>query len=333
MSADASKAAVLVTGAAGFVAFHLIERLLREGRSVVGIDNFDPFYGRVLKERNLAELERVAKETGARFQFVEKDVCALDWSSFKGEKFESVIHLAAKAGVRPSLLAPEEYLRANVQGTLRVLELCRERGVHHVVSVSSSSVYGDSTPAPFREDAPAMHPVSPYAASKRAAELYCGTWAHLHRMRIAVLRYFTVYGPRQRPDLAIHKFTSLMLAGDPITLFGDGTTERDYTYVGDIVDGTLRAEKWIAGAEPGTCEAFNLGGGSTTSLAKLVELLETALGKKATIERTHTQPGDVQRTSADVSKAARLLGWKPGTSMPEGLASFAAWYRGSPARP
>ena len=332
MSADTTRP-VLVTGAAGFVAFHTIERLLREGRSVVGIDNFDPFYGREHKERNLADLERVAKETGKRFQFVEGDVCAIDGKFCPGEAFGSVIHLAAKAGVRPSLRAPEEYLRANVQGTLRVLELCRERGVHHLVSVSSSSVYGDSTPAPFREDAPAMHPVSPYAASKRSAELYCGTWAHLHRMRIAVLRYFTVYGPRQRPDLAIHKFTALMLAQKPITLFGDGTTERDYTFVADIVDGTLRAEKWIAAAEPGTCEAFNLGGGSTTSLDTLVRLLEVALGKKATIERTHVQPGDVQRTSADVSKAARLLGWKPGTSMPEGLAQFAAWYRATHAGP
>ncbi len=331
MSAEVQRP-ILVTGAAGFVAFHLIERLLREGRSVVGIDNFDPFYGRDLKDQNLADLERVAKETGARWRFFEGDVCALDAKSLAGETFGSVIHLAAKAGVRPSLLAPEQYLRANVQGTLRVLELCRERGVHHLVSVSSSSVYGDSTPAPFREDAAAMHPVSPYAASKRAAELYCGTWAHLYRMRIAVLRYFTVYGPRQRPDLAIHKFTSLMLAGKPITLFGDGTTERDYTFVADIVDGTMRAEKWIAAAEPGTCEAFNLGGASTTSLDGLVTLLEGALALKATIERTHVQPGDVQCTSADVSKAARLLGWRPRTSMKEGLAQFATWYRATHAR-
>jgi len=317
---------ILVTGSAGFIAFHVIEALLRSGRSVVGIDNFDDFYPRAVKERNLADLRAIAKQTGRSFRFVETDIAQITQTFSEDQDFTAVIHLGAKAGVRPSLTEPEAYLHANVTGTLRILEFCRARGIGRIIFGSSSSVYGDDTPAPFSETAHAVSPISPYAVSKRAGELYCSTYATLYPMTIAALRFFTVYGPRQRPDLAIHKFARQISEGTPLVLYGDGSNERDYTYVTDIVQGVMGALQWTAGQKPGTYDIFNLGGSQTTSLKRLVALLEENLGVKAKIQWAPMQPGDVQRTFADTAKARRILGYSPKIKIDEGIAKFVTWF-------
>lgn len=238
-----------------------------------------------------------------------------------------MVHLAGKAGVRPSLSDPTGYFRVNVTGTLRLLEICRELAVKSFILGSSSSVYGDDTPVPFREDSNAAKPISPYAASKRSAELICHTYSHLYEMHIAILRFFTVYGPRQRPDLAIHKFSKLIEKASAIELFGDGSTSRDYTFVSDIVDGVLAAEKWAVTKEAPCCETFNLGGSNPISLSRLVELIEKALGKKAKVDWKERQPGDVERTYADVAKSQSVLGYRPRISIEEGVSLFVQWLR------
>jgi UDP-glucuronate 4-epimerase len=317
---------VLVTGAAGFIASHLVERLLERGTPVLGVDCFDPFYPRSVKESNLSALRKAADESRAPFVFLEKDVNDCADGALDGYAVESVVHLAAKAGVRPSILDPIGYLHANVSGTLALLEYCRKAGVRRFVFGSSSSVYGNSTPVPFREDAIADHPISPYAASKRAAELYCANYAHLYGLRIASLRFFTVYGPRQRPDLAIHKFAQLMNEGRPIVLYGDGRSSRDYTYVSDIVTGITSALTWLESAPEGTYDTFNLGGSATTPLIGLVRLLESSLGMKASLLREPAQPGDVERTFAEISKSQRALGYQPTVPIAEGIRLFAEWF-------
>jgi UDP-glucuronate 4-epimerase len=236
-----------------------------------------------------------------------------------------IVHLAARAGVRPSLEQPELYASVNVGGTTTVLEAARETGVRCIVFAGSSSVYGDTAPVPFHEDWPAVEPISPYAATKRACELLCGTYAQLFGMRIISLRFFTAYGPRQRPDLAIHKFTRLMAAGRPIPCFGDGSTERDYTYVDDIVAGVLGAVDWVQ--RPGSgWEIVNLGESRTTRLDRLIELIGAALGVRPVIERLPPQPGDVRRTCADITKARALLGYAPSTAVEEGIPRFVRWF-------
>lgn len=320
----------LVTGAAGFIGSHVVEALLARGHRVVGLDNFDDFYPREVKERNLA-----AVLDAPAFQLVEGDV--RDGQLLAGllRAETVVVHLAARAGVRPSILHPELYTSVNVLGTATVLEAARLAGVRRVVFASSSSVYGDSAPVPFREDWPAVEPISPYAATKRAGELLCATYAQLYPLRIAALRFFTVYGPRQRPDLAIHAFTRRTAAGEPITLYGDGSTERDYTWIDDIVGGVLGAVEWT-GAETGprgAMEIVNLGGSRTTRLDRLVELIAAALAAEGLpaevrLERRPAQPGDVRRTYADVSKAGRLLGYAPGTPVEEGIPRFVRWFKG-----
>jgi UDP-glucuronate 4-epimerase len=316
----------LVTGAAGFIGSHLVEALVRRGDEVIGIDNFDAFYPRAVKERNLADVE-----SAEGFTFREQDV--LDAVALEPLLTPDtvVVHLAAKAGVRPSLADPAGYARANVTGTAAVIEAARRAGVSRFVFGSSSSVYGDSTPVPFREDAVAVEPVSPYAATKRAGELLLHAVAPVYGLRAASLRFFTVYGPRQRPDLAIHAFTRKMSAGETITLFGDGTQSRDYTYCDDIVAGVTAAVDWTASAPFGV-QTFNLGGNRTVPTGAMVEEIARALGVEPRIEWAPMQPGDVQRTAADLTKSGRILGYAPRTPFPEGVRRFVAWFREAYAR-
>ena len=309
---------IFLTGAAGFIGSHLAEALTRRGTAVTGLDSFDPFYPRAVKEGNL-----VALEGSDAFQLVEGD---LRHAELAIDPDTVIVHLAAKAGVRPSLEAPAEYASVNVEGTVRLLELARRAGARRFVFGSSSSVYGDTSPAPYREDAPAVETISPYGASKRACELFCQTYSHLYGMRIVSLRFFTVYGPRQRPDLAIHKFTRLLASGHPVLQFGDGSAERDYTYVDDVVDGVLRAIDWTAAPDPAH-EIFNLGGGEPVRLDRLIAMLGERLGVTPRIEQRPPQPGDVRRTEADLRKAARVLGYRPGTPIADGLDRFVDWYR------
>lgn len=312
---------VVVTGAAGFIGSHLVEALARRGDEVVGIDNFDPFYPRSMKERNLADAKVLAG-----FRFREQDILDPDAVAALLTPDTVLVHLAAKAGVRPSLADPVGYARVNVTGTAAVVEAARRAGVSRVVFGSSSSVYGDTTPVPFREDAVAMEPVSPYAATKRAGELLLSAVAPIYGLRVASLRFFTVYGPRQRPDLAIHAFARRMSEGHPITLFGDGTQSRDYTYADDIVAGVLAAVDWTDGAPLGV-ETFNLGGNRTVRTGEMVDEIARALGIRPTIEWAPMQPGDVQRTAADLTKSGRVLGYAPRTPFPEGIRRFVAWFR------
>lgn len=314
---------VVVTGAAGFIGSHLVDALVARGDEVIGVDNFDPFYARMMKERNLREIGEPAG-----FCFHELDMLEVDPLARLLTPDSVVVHLAGKAGVRPSIADPVGYARTNVTGTAAVLEASRRAGVQRIVFGSSSSVYGDTTPTPFREDAIAVEPVSPYAATKRAGELLVHALAPLHGFRVASLRFFTVYGPRQRPDLAIHAFARRMSEGRPLTLFGDGTQSRDYTYCDDIVAGVLAAVDWTATAPVGM-DIFNLGGSRPVALKALVGALSAALEIEPAIEWAPMQPGDVQRTWADVSKSGRVLGYAPRMGLEDGIARFVTWFRGT----
>jgi UDP-glucuronate 4-epimerase len=313
-----------VTGAAGFIGSHVSEALLARGDEVVGVDDFDPYYARAIKERNLDALRGAA-----RFRLVEADV-ARDPLPFAGAG--AVIHLAARPGVRPSLEDPAGYVDANVRGTTNVLEAARRSGIARIVFGSSSSVYGDDTPAPFVENAPAVTPISPYAATKRAAELVAHALAHLHGLRIACLRFFTVYGPRQRPDLAIHRFTAAIAQGQAIRMHGDGSSERDYTYITDAVAGVLGALAWTEGARAGACVAFNIGGGERVRLDRLIQTIGAALGRTPVIERYPDQPGDVRVTAADLARAGAELGYAPRVGIAAGIEQFVRWYEATHGR-
>jgi UDP-glucuronate 4-epimerase len=312
---------ILVTGAAGFIGSHLVEALAAQGDEVVGLDNFDSFYPRAMKERNLSEMGRLPG-----FSFREQDL--FDVAALRALLTPDtiIVHLAAKAGVRPSLADPVGYARANVTGTAAVAEAARQAGVSRIVFGSSSSVYGDSTPVPFREDAVAVVPVSPYAATKRAAELFLTSVAPIYGFRATSLRFFTVYGPRQRPDLAIHAFTRRMVEGRTLTLFGDGTQSRDYTYCDDIVAGVVSAIAWTEKAPVGV-ETFNLGGSRPVATEAMVAEIARALGIQPKIEWAPMQPGDVQRTAADLTKSTAVLGYEPRTPFPEGIRRFVRWFR------
>ncbi|HOT72923.1 MAG TPA: GDP-mannose 4,6-dehydratase [Anaerohalosphaeraceae bacterium] len=308
---------IVVTGAAGFIGSHLCERLVKAGYSVIGVDNFDPFYDPAVKRRNLAGLM-----SSGRFQLAEGDIrdAALMESAAAGA--EAVIHLAAKAGVRPSVEDPAGYADVNVRGTTVVLEAARKAGIQKFLFASSSSVYGNRSRIPFSEDEPADAPISPYAATKRAGELLCYTYHHLYGMDVSCLRFFTVYGPRQRPDLAICKFARLIEAGRPIPVYGDGSAERDFTYIDDIIDGVLAALERCRGYR-----IYNLGESCPVRLDDLIGCLEEALGKKAVRQSFPPQPGEVQRTCADIRRAAAELGFRPKTPLREGLARFVEWMR------
>jgi UDP-glucuronate 4-epimerase len=309
----------LVTGGAGFIGSHVCERLLLEGHDVCAFDDLNAFYDPQLKRGNLRQIQAL----GRSFEFVQGDLTdrtAVD-ELFRNAPFDQVIHLAARAGVRPSLAEPALYQRVNVEGTVNLLEVARRAGVTKVILASSSSVYGINAKIPFAESDPIFSAISPYAASKLACEALGHVYHHVYGMDVVMLRFFTVYGPRQRPDLAIHKFAGLIRAGKPIPVFGDGTTARDYTYISDILQGILACTERNFGYE-----IFNLGECQTVSLSRLIELLETALGKKAIVERHPAQPGDVPITCADISKAAAKLGYKPATKIEEGIPLFIDWF-------
>jgi UDP-glucuronate 4-epimerase len=314
---------ILLTGVAGFIGSHLAARLVARGDEIVGLDCFDEtLYPAELHRRNLATVEQ-------SIVFVHGDLLdqPLIDSLFAQHGFDLVVHLAALAGVRPSLAQPKRYQRVNVEGTLNLLEACRARDVKRFVFASSSSVYGAHNAVPFRESDPAVRPASPYAASKRAGELFCSNYSDLFGIATSALRFFTVYGPRQRPEMAIHKFARLIDGGKPVPFFGDGSSARDYTFIDDIIDGVVGA---IDGCgDGGAHRVYNLGGSRTTTLARLVELLEESLGKRALLDRQPDQPGDVPITYADVTFAARDLGYAPKVPIEEGIGRFCDWLRNS----
>jgi UDP-glucuronate 4-epimerase len=310
----------LVTGGAGFIGSHVCERILRDGHSVWAFDDLNDFYDPQFKRANIRDIQALAKP----FEFFHGDLCDADAVNevFSSVKFDQVIHLAARAGVRPSLEQPALYQRVNVEGTVNILEAARKNGVKKIIIASSSSVYGTNAKTPFAESDPIFSAVSPYAASKLAGEALGHTYHHVYRMDVAMLRFFTVYGPRQRPDLAIHKFTKLIDAGKPIPVFGDGSTARDHTYVTDILDGIIACTKKEFGFE-----IFNLGESQTVKLSELISLIENALGKKAIIDRQPLQPGDVPITFADISKARAQLGYNPQVKVEKGIPLFVDWFR------
>jgi UDP-glucuronate 4-epimerase len=310
---------ILVTGAAGFVGSHLCDALLARGEEVVGFDNFDPFYPRSIKERNL-----VGARSYEGFRLVEADIRDAEALDALPGHVDAVIHLAARAGVRPSIAEPELYAEVNLLGTVRLLKLARDRGIRAFVFASSSSVYGNNEKVPFSEDDPVDHPISPYAATKKGGELLCHSAAHLDGLSAICLRLFTVYGPRQRPDLAIHKFARLLREGRPVPMFGDGSTARDYTYVDDIVDGIVRSLDWARNRDGGW-EVVNLGESRTVELSEMIRILGEEMGVEPQVERLPPQPGDVVRTYADVSRARRVLGYEPRTEFRDGVRRFLQW--------
>ena len=308
----------LVTGGAGFIGSHVCERLLGLGHSVYAFDDLNDFYAPELKQANVGHLRTL----GLPFEFVRGDLTqpgALD-QVFSSIKFDQVIHLAARAGVRPSLEQPALYQRVNVEGTVNLLEAARARGVKKVTIASSSSVYGINSKSPFSERDPIFSAISPYAASKLACEALGHVYHHVYGFDIVMLRFFTVYGPRQRPDLAIYKFAQLIRRGEPVPVFGDGSTARDYTYITDTLEGIIAC----TGREFGY-QVYNLGESQTVKLSRLIELLESALGRKALIRRLPMQPGDVPLTCADISKAREQLGYNPRVPIEKGIGLFVNW--------
>jgi len=309
---------LLITGGAGFIGSHLSERLLSEGRRVICLDNFDTFYDPKIKRENLScSLEY------DRFTLIEGDIRNLTLLEeiFKRRRIDAVVHIAARAGVRPSIIEPLLYYDVNVHGTLNLLEMARKYEVGKFIFASSSSVYGNNEKIPFCEEDNVDNPISPYAATKKAGELLCYTYHHLYRIPVVCLRFFTVYGPRQRPDLAIHKFTRLIYEGKAVPVYGDGTSKRDYTYIDDIIDGVtsaLHAEL--------SYEIINLGESKTVGLMEMISLLEEKLQKKASIEFLPVQPGDVPVTYANIDKARRLLGYNPKTDITDGIGRFIDWF-------
>jgi UDP-glucuronate 4-epimerase len=310
---------ILVTGAAGFIGSHLCEALLGRGLRVIGFDSFDSFYDPAVKRRNVSAL--LAKP---EFYLVEGDIRDSDAvEQAFGRGVDAVVHLAARAGVRPSIEDPLLYQDVNVCGTCMLLEAARRHGLKRFIFGSSSSVYGNNEKVPFAEADPVDHPISPYAATKKAGELLCHTYHHLFGLNVTCLRFFTVYGARQRPDLAIHKFTRLIEAGKPIPVFGDGSMMRDHTYIDDIIAGILAAIDRCDGYR-----IYNLGESQPVSLRDLIAAIERALGKNAVINRLPLQPGDVDKTFADLTRARAELGFRPTMNLEEGLQRFVAWFRG-----
>ena len=320
---------ILVTGGAGFIGSHLVDRLLAENDwRVTVVDDFNDFYAPAIKRRNV-----LPQQDNPSFKLFTADIrqkAALE-HIFKEQKFDCIVHLAARAGVRPSLSEPQLYVETNINGTMNLLELAHEHDVRQFVFGSSSSVYGVNEKVPFSETDPIFNPISPYAATKAAGELLCHTYSHLYGLRCVCLRFFTVYGARQRPDLAIHKFAQLISQGKPIPVFGDGTTRRDYTYIDDIIAGVRAAidyvGDYVADSSRSAYEVINLGESRTVELRELIALLERELDLQALIERQPLQPGDVPQTFADISKARRLLNYNPQTQIEDGIRLFVEWFR------
>lgn len=312
---------ILITGGAGFIGSHLVDHLLLEGDwAVTVVDDFNDFYAPNIKRNNVR-----AHEQNPAYKLIEADIrdqAALA-NVFDNTQFDAIVHLAARAGVRPSLKDPQLYCETNIDGTLNLLEEARKHGVKQFVFGSSSSVYGINAKVPFSEDDPIRQPISPYAATKGAGELLCHTYSHLYDLRSVCLRFFTVYGSRQRPDLAIHKFASLISQGKPIPVFGDGKSRRDYTYIDDIIGGVRAAIDY----DQTNYEVINLGESRTVELTELISLLEQELGKKAIIDSQAPQPGDVPQTFADITRARQLLGYNPQTPIEEGIRKFVEWFR------
>ena len=309
---------VLITGGAGFIGSHLADRLLARGDFVAALDDFNDYYDPAIKRANIAMAMQ-----NPNYRMYEADICDEPRLRhiFSEVRPDVVIHLAARAGVRPSLKDPNLYHRVNVIGSQHVLDACRDLGPRHLVFASSSSVYGGSTDVPFRETNPVMRPISPYAATKRMNELQAHVYSHIYGLQVSMLRFFTVYGPRQRPDMAIHMFTKLISEARPVPMFGDGSTRRDYTYIDDVLDGL---ERCVDRSFP--YEIFNLGEHHTTSLRELIDLIAKHVGKPAIIEQKPLQPGDVEITYADINHARELLGYNPQFSMEEGIRRFVEWY-------
>jgi len=312
---------ILVTGGAGFIGGHLCRRLLNDGHRVTAIDNFDPFYPRAIKEEGIDDFPR------GRFTLIETDICNTDaiLQALHARDVDAIVHLAARAGVRPSIEAPMAYEETNVGGTQSMLEVAQQLDIDTFIYGSSSSVYGNNEKVPFSEADPVREPISPYAATKRSGELLAHTFYHLYDITTHCLRFFTVYGPRQRPDLAIHKFARQLLTDQPITMYGDGTSSRDYTYVADIVDGIVSSLRRAKDLDEPEYEIINLGGSETTKLKDLISGIGDAMDITPEIKQLPTQPGDVKRTYADISKARELLGYQPDTPIEEGLQKFADW--------
>ena len=314
---------ILITGGAGFIGSHLVDHLLLEGNwAVTVVDDFNDFYAPNIKRNNVK-----VHEQNPAYKLIEADIRdqAALVKVFDNTQFDAIVHLAARAGVRPSLKDPQLYCETNINGTLNLLEEARKHGVKQFVFGSSSSVYGINAKVPFSEDDPIRQPISPYAATKGAGELLCHTYSHLYDLRSVCLRFFTVYGARQRPDLAIHKFASLISQGKPIPVFGDGKSRRDYTYIDDIIGGVRAAIDY----DQTNYEVINLGESRTVELTELISLLEQELGKKAIIDSQAPQPGDVPQTFADITRARQLLGYNPQTPIEEGIRKFVEWFRAS----
>jgi len=310
---------LLLTGGAGFIGSHFSRKLLDEGHEVDCLDNFNTYYDPALKRENVQPFL-----DHPRYRLIEGDI--VDWPAverlFAERSYDSVVHLAARAGVRPSIREPLLYEQVNVLGTMHILEAARRHGVGRIVSASSSSVYGSNSKVPFSESDPVDHPISPYAATKKAGELMAYTWHHLYGLSISCMRFFTVYGPRQRPDMAIHKFARLICSGQPVPVFGDGRSRRDYTYIDDIIAGLYAALLRCEGYH-----IYNLGESNTIELLELIHLLEEGLGRKAVLEFHPDQPGDVPITYADISLARRELDYRPSTPIERGIGLFAEWYK------
>jgi UDP-glucuronate 4-epimerase len=309
---------ILVTGAAGFIGSHLVEKLLAEGKSVTGVDNFDPFYDKSVKQKNISDSLK-----NKDYKFIELDI-----RNYKGlfenlnEKYDAIAHIAAKAGVRPSINDPIEYQEVNLYGTQNLLEFARLRNIKQFVFTSSSSVYGINKNVPWKESDHVLLPISPYASSKVSAELLGHVYSKIHNIRFIALRLFTVYGPRQRPDLAIHKFVKLALNDKPIPFYGDGTTSRDYTYVDDIVNGIIKGLNYSASMY----EIINLGNHHAITLNELVDIIGKSINKKIKLEKLQKQPGDVDNTYADIMLAKKLLRWEPTVTIKEGINKFVNWF-------
>lgn len=312
---------VLITGSAGFIGSHVAEYFLEQGHQVIGIDNFDPFYNIEQKKKNLA----IAQQN-KNYTFIEGDITDADALAMLPQGIDAVVHLAAKAGVRPSIENPQAYTHTNIKGTLTLLEWMKQRNIKKLVFASSSSVYGNNKKTPFRETDNVDFPISPYAFTKKACELMNHTYHHLYGFDIMNLRFFTVYGPRQRPDLAIRKFVELISTGKPIQMFGDGSTARDYTFINDTRDGVYKAFEYVTGNE-NVFETVNLGNNSPIKLIELINCIGETLGKKPIIEQQPMQPGDVDITYADINKAKKLLGYNPSTTLQQGIAAFVNWHK------